>query len=231
MIIRAFLLAGLLALAACHDEPETRVDANGYDSYWLWAGVKPQPVLAKAKRVYVLKGEVTGSPARFVSLRGEAPKAEGPEIWMVVRAETLAWTPDVQRQIAASLAGWKAVGLQVDFDAATRGLTDYASFLRSLRSQLPEGTKLSVTGLLDWSANGDPEGLKQLAGVVDEVVIQTYQGRKTIPGYERYLARLKGFPIPFRIGLVQHGEWTAPPSLASNPQFRGYVVFLVNEDR
>ena len=59
-------------------------------------------------------------------------------------------------------------------------------------------------------------------------MLQIYQGRHTIPGYERYLARLGRLRIPFRIGLVQNGDWQAPAELEANPMFRGYVVFLRN---
>ena len=71
-------------------------------------------------------------------------------------------------------------------------------------------------------------GLDALAGAVDEVVLQIYQGRRVIPGYAGYLARLDRMKIPFRIGLLQGGEWQAPPGLEANPHFRGYVVFLLN---
>jgi hypothetical protein len=90
---------------------------------------------------------------------------------------------------------------------------------------------LSVTGLLDWSANGDPHALATLAGTVDEVVIQTYQGRETIPGYEAYFRRLNGFPITFKVGLVENGRWREPPGLARNSKFSGYVVFLLQPRR
>ncbi|MEY2926946.1 MAG: hypothetical protein RL367_1423, partial [Pseudomonadota bacterium] len=56
-----------------------------------------------------------------------------------------------------------------------------------------------------------------------------YQGRHTILGYQAYLNKLDDLPMPFRIGLVQGGEWQAPPSLARNARFKGYVVFLVNQ--
>ncbi len=69
---------------------------------------------------------------------------------------------------------------------------DTQRFLSDLRRQLPAKYRLSITGLLDWSANGDPEKLAALGNMVDEIVVQTYQGRKTIPGYENYLARLVG---------------------------------------
>jgi len=80
----------------------------------------------------------------------------------------------------------------------------------------------------DWSAHGDPAGLDRLAGTVDEVVLQIYQGRHVIPGYAGYLSRLGAMKVPFRIGLLQGGEWRAPPGLETNPKFRGYVVFLRN---
>ena len=78
-----------------------------------------------------------------------------------------------------------------------------------------------ITVLLDWSNNGHPEGLDALAGVVDEVVLQIYQGRRVIPGYSAYLAKLGRITVPFRIGLLQNGEWTPPPALAANPRFQG----------
>ena len=210
------------------------VDARDYDAFWLWAGVEPQPLLARASRVYLLQGQVVArEPVHLVAQRPALPHLRGPEVWMVVRVETLAWPPAVYRQLLIQLARWRAagnhvVGVQIDFDARTRHLEDYARFLANLRRRLPHGCRLGITGLLDWSANGDPKGLDALAETVDEVVLQIYQGRHTIPGYERYLARLGHLRIPFRIGLIQGGDWQAPAGLEGNPMFRGYVVFLRN---
>jgi len=61
-----------------------------------------------------------------------------------------------------------------------------------------------------------------------EAVLQIYQGRHVIPGYASYLAKLDRLTIPFRIGLLQGGDWSPPPSLGRHPLFRGYAVFLVN---
>ena len=55
----------------------------------------------------------------------------------------------------------------------------------------------------------------------------TCQGRRTIPGYERDMAALRRLPLPYRVGLVEGGEWHAPAGLARDPEFRGYVVFLL----
>ena len=44
------------------------VRAEDYSAFWLWAGVKPQPVLQNAKELFVLAGEVTGGhPVRIIS--------------------------------------------------------------------------------------------------------------------------------------------------------------------
>jgi hypothetical protein len=210
------------------------VDATRYDAFWVWAGVQPQPLLGGARRIYLLQGEVVAQePVRLIAQRPALPHLRGPEVWMVVRVETLAWPPGLYRQLLIELGRWRTagnrvVGIQIDFDAHTRHLQDYARFLADLRRRLPRDCRLGITGLLDWSANGDPAELDALAATVDEVVLQIYQGRHTIPGYERYLGRLGRLRIPFRIGLIQGGDWQAPATLAANPMFRGYVVFLRN---
>ena len=233
-------LALLLASPAAAGARPGVVDAADYDGFWLWAGVAPQPVLARAASLYMLRGQVSApkvGPARLIAQGGSTPHLQagvtGLQVWIVYRAHTLDWTPAIYAQILAELARWRTagdpvVGIQIDFDAHTRHLADYARFLAGLRARLPPDCRLSITGLLDWSSQGDPDALEQLHGVVDEVVLQTYQGRHTIPGYEAYLARLDRVRLPFRIGLVEGGAWTAPPSLATNPWFRGYVVFLTN---
>ena len=230
--VLAFIAAGW-ALAAAAPAP-TVVDAARYDAFWLWAGVRPQAALKQARRVYLLAAQVERGPnVRLVSQRPAVPRVRGPELWMVVRVETLRWTPLVHQQLLAQLTRWRAAGnsvagVQIDFDARTRHLEEYAAFLADLRRRLPRDCRLGVTGLLDWSANADPAGLDALAGTVDEVVLQIYQGRRVIPGYAGYLANLHRLKMPFRIGLLQGGEWNAPVALATNPMFRGYVVFLTN---
>lgn len=209
------------------------VDASRYDAFWLWAGVAPQPVLAHARTIYLLDAEVRPGKSVLISQRPSLPHVTHADVWMVVRVESLDWSPTQYTQVLADLARWRSVGnrvvgLQIDFDARTHHLEAYASFLKELRRRMPADCKLGITGLLDWSSHGDPKGLDALAGVVDEVVLQIYQGRHVIPGYEHYLDRLDRFRIPFRVGLLEGGEWQQPESLASNAYFRGFVVFLHN---
>ncbi|HHQ4697366.1 MULTISPECIES: DUF3142 domain-containing protein [Aeromonas] len=125
-------------------------------------------------------------------------------------------------------AGAKVTGIQIDFDAATRQLDRYATSLQQLRQVLPAECKLSVTGLLDWAKTGDVAQLNSLP--VDEIVIQTYQGKHTVPGYSAYLPAMMQLTIPFKVGLVQEGEWEPSwqAKLATSPHYRGEVVFLIN---
>ena len=234
--VRAPALAALLAIAPVPGPAQAApVEAAHHDAFWLWAGVRPQPALAGARYIYLLQGAVeAGKPARLVAQRPALPHVRSAQVWMVVRVETLDWPPEVYAKLLAQLARWRAagnrvVGVQIDFDARTRHLDRYAGFLADLKRRLPAGCRLGITGLLDWSSNGDPKGLGALAGVVDDVVLQIYQGRRVIPGYAVYLARLGRFPIPFRIGLLEGGDWQPPPGLEAHPFFRGYVVFLRND--
>ena len=228
--MRRAALALTLALTACTGPPQ-RVDPADYDAFFLWAGVKPQPVLDRASTLYLLAGEVRRTGG-FVPLRATPAVGHG-EVWMVVRTERLDWDAATFGNVLRELARWQGAGnrmagLQIDFDASTNGLERYGAFLKDLRARLPARYKLSVTGLMDWSANGEPAALAQLNGVVDEVVVQSYQGRSTIPGYARYLEKLARVPVPHKVALVQGGEWREPPAMRRDPLFRGYVVFLLN---
>ena len=241
-------LALVLGLALCVPAAAGTVRAQDYDAFWLWAGVRPQPALATARTLYILQGQVAArtnvdgaslgganldGAGRLIAQGGAIPHLSHGRIWLDYRVHTLRWSPEVYGEMLARLRRWRAagnrvVGLQIDFDAHTRRLGEYARFLSDLRSRLPADCRLSVTGLLDWSSQGDSAALDALGGVVDEVVLQTYQGRRTIPNYQAYLASLVRMTLPFRIGLAEGGEWSAPPGLAANPWFRGYVVFLKN---
>ncbi|MGO1076661.1 DUF3142 domain-containing protein [Inquilinus sp. CA228] len=232
---RLALLAAALLLAG---PAGATVDAAQHDAFWLWAGVPPPPVLAQARTLYILQGQIdppprgADGPARMIAQGIAVPRLRQGEVWLAYRAHTLRWPPQILPTILAQARRWKqagnpVVGIQIDFDARTRHLQEYAAFLRNLRAQLPPEYRLSITGLMDWGSNADPEAINQLQGVVDEVVVQTYQGRHTIPSYRSYLPRIAGLTLPFRIGLVQDGEWEAPAGLTASPWFRGYVVFLL----
>lgn len=230
----------LLALLQPWPVSAGTVQAADYSSFWIWGGVKPQPILSRAQSLYILQGQVIEkkqqnvTKAMLVTQGITVPHLRKGKVWLVYRADTLHWTPEIVQALISRLKHWQlsgnpVVGLQIDFDAKTRYLQEYAVFLKKLRSQLPSCYQLSITGLLDWSSNADIEAINQLKLVVDEVIIQTYQGRKTIINYNAYLPSLKRLALPFKIGLIQNGEWQEPEDLESNPWFQGYVIFLQNQ--
>jgi hypothetical protein len=231
--VPATLLAAALLAGSCAPSSPGPVDPARYDQFFLWAGVPPPPAVRRAKVLYILAGEVRrGGAPRFVSLRAGVPHGLRSALWFTVRSERLDWDERTWEVILSDLARWERAGnrmegLQIDFDAATPGLGGYAAFLRKVRRRLPTGAKLSITGLLDWSAHGDPRALAALSGIVDEAVIQTYQGRTTIPGYADYFRHIDTLPLRHKIALVEGGAWTPPPALARDKRFAGYVVFLL----
>ena len=231
-----FALIGLLV----SQPASAAVEARDYEAFWLWSGVASQPVLHQAKTLYVLQGQISAprsdrqSPI-LIAQGMSVTRLPQPALWIVYRAHTLRWPETVYRQVFGQVERWQqagnaVTGVQIDFDARTRYLQNYVAFLKDLRSRLPASLKLSITGLMDWSSNADPQAIRQLKGVVDEVVVQTYQGRHSIPDYAAYLPRMSRLGLPFKVGLIQGGEWTTPDYLKESPWFRGYVVFLRNQD-
>ena len=215
----------------------TRVEAASYRQFWLWGAVKPQPVLRQAQRLYLLQGHISqqGVAVRLQPQGLPPSLLKVPELWLSYRVATLDWQPGVVRDLLRQRAAWQAkgnrvIGIQIDFDAATPKLAAYADFLRWLRHQLPADCQLGITGLLDWGANGDIATLNGLAGVVDELVVQTYRGRATVGNYALYLPALQHLTLPFKLGLVQDGAWQPDwqRQFARQPNYRGEVVFLLN---
>ena len=232
------LWLGFAALAVAPAQAGA-VRAQEHDAFWLWAGVKPHPAVATARTLYLLQGEIGPAPdgTSIVKPHGAGqPGPHGQELWLVYRVRALDFTPEVTQAIARRLARWKdqpgpLAGVQLDFDAGTKGLAGYAVFLRGFRASLPPEYRLGVTGLMDWASQGRPEDLEALAGTVDEIVFQTYRGRVTIPDIDAYVRRLGRLTIPFKLGLAEGAWWEPPADLAGNPRFRGYVIFLQNGSR
>ncbi|MBL0591670.1 DUF3142 domain-containing protein [Aeromonas veronii] len=230
------LVPSLLILLSTLAAPlKANVDANNYDAFWLWSATRHQPVLAQATTLYLHQGEILNRPSgpRFIKLGRTPTPLQTEQLWLVVRVNTLPLSADHKKLLVKLYQEWrkagaKVTGIQIDFDAATRQLDRYATSLRQLRQVLPAECKLSVTGLLDWAKTGDVAQLNSLP--VDEIVIQTYQGKHTVPGYSAYLPAMMQLTIPFKVGLVQEGEWEPSwqAKLATSPHYRGEVVFLIN---
>ncbi|KEA53316.1 hypothetical protein DT73_08115 [Mangrovibacter sp. MFB070] len=235
------LVTGLLGivpaiLAGTMPATETKtvtVTPSHYDAFWLWSGRRLPGGLPAIRTLYLHQGEVLNLHGKAVFMRQGQPVAsvKATHIWLTVRLETLALPDDQIGRMVNLLLRWKkagnhVVGLQLDFDAATGRLAEYGVFLQRVRAKMPADFALGVTGLLDWAQTGSVAQLNLLP--IDEIVVQTYQGKRTVPGYQRYLPALQGLHIPFRIGLVENGNWgDMPGEVRDSAWFRGYVVFLV----
>ncbi|MTH44786.1 DUF3142 domain-containing protein [Intestinirhabdus alba] len=228
----------VVALLAGQARAAEVVITREHPAFWLWSGVRAGDELQNAQIVYLHQGEVLAraGSVRFQRLGLPVGRLSFPAIWLTVRFATLNVPESVAPQIVQLLRRWQAagnkvVGLQVDFDAATYRLADYADFLRQLRQHLPPEYALGVTGLLDWAKTGDVATLNALP--VDELVVQSYQGRRTVADYQKYLPALARLRVPFKLGLVQNGrrDPQAEAQLRRSPWYRGTVVFLLNPRR
>lgn len=226
-----------MALLAGPTQATETVIARDHPAFWLWSGVKASDELRGARTVYLHQGEVLAQANGVVFQRLGLPvtRLTFPSLWLTVRFTTLDVPDAIPARIVRLMQRWRAagnqvVGLQVDFDAATHQLADYARFLRALRQQLPPDFALGVTGLLDWAKTGDVATLNALP--VDELVVQSYQGRHTVENYQDYLPALCRLRIPFKLGLVQNGrrDIRAEAPLQRSPWYRGTVVFMLTPD-
>ncbi|HEX8098415.1 MAG TPA: DUF3142 domain-containing protein, partial [Pyrinomonadaceae bacterium] len=113
----------------------------------------------------------------------------------------------------ASEDGARVAGIQLDIDAPTRLLGRYAKVLRALRASLPQGTKLSVTGLPSWM---DSVELERLLAEVDFWIPQCYGASipdrldqltpiSSPPAVARTMARVRRLNRPFYAGLAAYG--------------------------
>lgn len=78
------------------------VDAAEHDAFWLWSGVAAQPVLAQARTLYVLQGQVSAprqrdGQARLIAQGIAIPRLKQGEVWVVYRAHTLRWNEEIGR--------------------------------------------------------------------------------------------------------------------------------------
>ncbi|ELQ6133123.1 DUF3142 domain-containing protein [Cronobacter dublinensis] len=232
------LLVSLLLAATGAWAQATRANDADYRAFWLWSGVRPPTALRQAQVIYLHQGEVVTrrGAATFVRLGQPVARLRAPAIWVTVRLERLDLTDEMLDTLVRlperwAKAGNRVTGLQIDFDAATRRIDDYDRFLTRLRARLDARFALGVTGLLDWAQTGSVARLNALP--VDELVVQTYQGRHTVPGYARYLPALMGLRIPFKIGIAQNAQWdnAEEAKLAASPWYRGAVIFVLNGAR
>ncbi|WP_089605561.1 DUF3142 domain-containing protein [Acinetobacter piscicola] len=236
-------LSCMLSLNACQPSQSAssgsyHINANDYDAFWIWGEIKSAPYLNKAKQVYILQGEIRIDKAskQSILIAQGVPVLNIPhqKVWLVFRNHHLNWQDHELDKILKRVRQWEnsgnhIQGIQIDFDSRTKNLHQYGLFLQQLRKQLPQQYQLSITSLMDWTNIQDKETLRLFRENINEMIIQTYQGSTTIPNYQMYLKKISAMKLPYKIGLVQHGEWDHQLKFENDPNFKGYVVFLLRQ--
>lgn len=122
-------------------------------------------------------------------------------------------------------------GLQLDLDIPTRLLPKYAETLHALRTLLPSGTALSITGLPTWT---DGSEIQVVLAEVDFWIPQCYGGRipthldERIPiasptEIERTIQRARRLGAPFYAGLAAYSYAILYASDGSLVELRGNI--------
>ena len=211
----------------------TPAKADNMPAYWLWAGHSIADI-PEASVLYIYQGNIRSidEKLRFES-KGVHPHPLGARPIMLV-FRLYGSFPDTQQlaRLTKNLAkrwekhGAKVIGVQLDFDAATSKLDQYADFLELARQALPPELRLSITGLGDWTTLENPTPLKRLTTIADEVVFQMYQGATAFPDKTNYIAALEKTGIPYKLGLLASDDFAyIETSLQKSPAFKGIILF------
>lgn len=233
--IRGAFLLSILLFSACH----ARQPREWIVGYWIWGQLgESAPLAAEPKLPVDLivfdMGELGGNDYggrqtkeqpfyRFKSVNPiELPAAK--RYAAVVRLnvapfdKTDAVTPvlkrfkRLQRQFQEIHRPFDEI--QLDFDCPTASLPRYADWLGQWRRQLPAGTRLSITALLDWFNAGT--AIDAVISKVDAFVPQfydvdsaDYQKIPKIahpPDHRKWGPAFDRFKIPYQIGLSAFGR-------------------------
>jgi hypothetical protein len=215
----------------------SQVNRKSYQ-FWLWPGAKLPPNI-DIDRLYLMQGffSARNHLLRFIDQGQNARRLKHiKELVLVYRLDALQPSSNIIAQFHKDAQSWtqngnNVIGLQLDFDSATGNIKQYDQFLKEIRRSLDIQYELSITGLMDW-VNSPLE-----LSAANEVVLQTYQGKRNVVQLERYLARLiktqQIIPINFKLGVVQ-GTILASEitdSLSKNPKYKGQVIFLLQHGR
>lgn len=226
---RGRLLCVLLLFASvsvyftgCSDSPPpASINPESISAWWWRMEAPPQsmPPGFAYDRLYVDAGAIIdGTNVRRWALPQALPAAEA--YVLLFRVESAQTPPRevipalldalhaqieaVKRQSASPV--W---GMQIDFDCPTARLDEYAQWLAALREALPQGCKLSITGLLTWYRDN---GVRDLLAQVDEHTPQFYDlsSRDTRIAAPIDPAEwgpvLNKLAVPYRLGAAAFGR-------------------------
>ena len=120
-----------------------------------------------------------------------------------------------QAKLKAESVGLRVLGLQIDFDCATRRLPKYADLLKKIRADLASlDLELSITALTTWY---DSNNLSDVLDAVDFAAPQYYEANlpasisnfapvSNLKAMARGLEKAERFGKPFYAGLPAYGH-------------------------
>jgi hypothetical protein len=195
--------------------------------FWLWPGSYVEAAAARAHPfdvLYVQIGRIDSYYKNSVSWRWPLQMPPAAEYWALWRYDGQARPTEAQiaviasdfhkRQAEAATQGNGVVGIQLDYDCPTADLPEYASFLGKVRKALPEGTRISITALLDWFRPSTRVG--DVLVNTSEFVPQFYDVAPSSRIEMRGIAEpidparwgpvFNSFGVPYRVGISTFGR-------------------------
>ncbi|HEX4945186.1 MAG TPA: DUF3142 domain-containing protein [Blastocatellia bacterium] len=236
---RALLLLGAMSIAVVllghhyFSQPRVLAVSEVPIAFWAWRTNAPNEAeihkafaATNAKTLFLRAGQfdlANNSLQRIRPVSGTLPTSvELHLVYNATRPFLRGWEQLEPSATAANIANTfradlvrasndhaRVVGLQLDFDAPTRLLPQYANTLRHLRELLPPNIKLSITGLPTWANSHD---IKPVLTTVDFWIPQCYG--TTIPTHvkqripisspsevARTITKMRRLDKPFYAGL------------------------------
>jgi len=133
----------MLGIMACQPSQSAstltsgQVNAEDYDSFWVWGNISSAPYLKTAKEIYILQGEVRLHPqthhSYLIPQGVQVLNIPQQKVWLVFRNYHLNWQGHELTQILKRVQQWENAGnhiqgIQIDFDAKTTLSTQYHRF-------------------------------------------------------------------------------------------------------
>ncbi len=197
------ILAMGIPFAACRFNP--KAPGVAHRGVVLWAWERPERlgfIDPKTTAVALLAATVRieRDTAVFHLRRQPITLPDAAPRLAVVRLEAARGAPGLDGRQIAEMAGrlarfpksWRALGLQIDFDATVSQRPFYRELLRAVRQRLPQGASLSITALASWCL-GDP-WIADLP--VDEAVPMIFRMGSEADPIRRRLAAGGDFTLP-----------------------------------
>ncbi|MBF0308208.1 MAG: DUF3142 domain-containing protein [Magnetococcales bacterium] len=215
------LVAGLF-LTACSESASPVV--RSHDAYiWQrqWTPALKSAMMESASRIrawHVLAAETDAVGRLSVFAPGKEMLHNGKPVVLVVRfnhaLSATEWDPLIVG-IADLLGKWRradppVIGLEIDYDAPTAQLREYAHFLAELRPVLDKNVRITLTALPAWLRSPI---LLEVLQQADEAVLQVHavaNPRLGLFNRQQALRWIEEFaaetPVPFRVALPTYGS-------------------------